>query len=77
MGCRPVRIGSRPRIIGGYGGVQSDWPFMAFILYFDAAGNPVLNCTGTVVSPNVVLTAAHCALDDTTGGPLDPSGFAW
>ena len=67
---------SRPRIVGGYGAVQSDWPFMAYVLYFDAGGNPVFNCTGTVVAPNVVLTAGHCGVDETTGAPLDPAGFA-
>lgn len=71
----PVRIGSRPRIVGGYGGVQSDWPFMAFVLYFDANGNPEFSCSGTVVSPNVVLTAGHCAVDETSGATLAPSGF--
>jgi V8-like Glu-specific endopeptidase len=67
--------GSRPRIIGGYGAVQSDWPFMAFVAHFDASGNADFTCSGTVVSPNVVLTAGHCAVDETTGLPLDPSGF--
>jgi Trypsin len=71
-----VAPGNRPRIIGGAGAVQSDWPFMAFIVYFDANGNPEFNCTGTVVAPNVVLTAGHCAVDETTGAPLDPSRFA-
>jgi hypothetical protein len=49
---------------------------MAFIAYFDAGGNALFNCTGTVVAPNVVLTAGHCGVDDTTGAPLDPAGFA-
>lgn len=49
---------------------------MAFIVYFDAGGNPVFNCTGTVVAPNVVLTAGHCGVDETTGAPLAPGGFA-
>jgi hypothetical protein len=48
---------------------------MAFILHVDASGTPDFNCTGTVVSPNVVLTAGHCAVDETTGATLDPSGF--
>jgi secreted trypsin-like serine protease len=65
----------RPRIIGGFGAVQSDWPFMAFIAYFDANGDLEFNCTGTVVAPNLVLTAGHCAVDETTGAPLDPAGF--
>jgi V8-like Glu-specific endopeptidase len=55
--------------------VQSDWPFMAFVAYFDPSGNPESVCSGTVVSPNVVLTAGHCAVDEATGVPLDPSGF--
>jgi trypsin len=72
---RLVWSGSRPKIIGGYGGVQSDWGFMAFVAYFDAGGNPEFVCSGTVVAPNVVLTAGHCAVDETTGAPLDPSGY--
>jgi len=56
--------------------VQSDWPFKAFVLYFDAAGNPEYNCTGTVVALNVVLTAGHCTVDETTAALLDPAGFA-
>ena len=55
--------------------MQSDWPFMAFVAYFDPSGNPEFVCSGTVVSPNVVLTAGHCAVDEATGVPLDPSGF--
>ena len=72
---RLVWRGSRPKIIGGYGAVQSDWGFMAFVAYFDASGNPEFVCSGTVVAPNVVLTAGHCAVDETTGVPLDPSGY--
>lgn len=74
--AQSVPRGSRPRIIGGYGAVQSDWPFMAFVVYFDASGNPEFNCSGTVVAPNVVLTAGHCAVDEATGTTADPSGFA-
>jgi secreted trypsin-like serine protease len=73
--AHPGRTTSRPRIVGGYGGLQSDWPFMAFIAYFDASGNPEFACSGTVVSSNVVLTAGHCAVDETSGAPLVPSGF--
>jgi hypothetical protein len=70
-----IGAGRRSRIVGGYGGVQSDWPFMAFVLHGDAAGNPDFACSGTVVAANVVLTAGHCAVDETTGATLDPSGF--
>jgi trypsin len=67
--------GSRPNIIGGYGAVQSDWGFMAFVAYFDSSGNAEFVCSGTVIAPNVVLTAGHCAVDDGTDVPLDPSGY--
>jgi hypothetical protein len=49
---------------------------MAFVLFFDAAGNPVFNCSGTVISPNLVLTAGHCAIDETTGSVREPGGYA-
>jgi len=67
--------GIRPRIVGGNAAAPGDWGFMAFILHIDASGNPDFNCTGTVVAPNVVLTAGHCTVDETTGETLELSGF--
>lgn len=32
-------------------------------------------CSGTLVGPNLVLTAAHCVIDLKTNQPLDPKGF--
>ena len=48
---------------------------MAFFVDQTADGETFF-CSGTVVSPNVVLTAAHCVTDESTGAPLDPAGFA-
>jgi hypothetical protein len=48
---------------------------MAFIAHFDAAGNPNFVCSGTVVSSNVVLTAGHCAVDESTGRVLSPGSY--
>jgi hypothetical protein len=48
---------------------------MAFVAHYDVSGNPDFICSGAVVSTNVILTAAHCAIDETTGAVLDPSGF--
>ena len=73
--ARRLRISGsrrRPRIIGGYTGVQGQWDFMAFVAYYDSSGNAQFVCSGTLVSPNVVLTAGHCAVDEDTGAALDP-----
>lgn len=66
---------ARPSIVGGANAAQGQLGFMAFVLHFDSAGTGDFACSGTVVSANVVLTAAHCAIDEATGAPLDPSGF--
>jgi hypothetical protein len=62
-------------IVGGVSAVQGQLGFMAFVEHFDALGNPDFSCSGTVVSSNVVLTAGHCAVDESTGAVLDPSGY--
>ena len=64
-----------PRIIGGTGTVQGQLGFMAFIVYYDSSNNPLFVCSGTLVSSNVVLTAGHCATDETTGAVLAASGY--
>jgi len=48
---------------------------MAYLAHFDSGGNLDFTCSATVVSVNVVLTAARCAIDGASGGVLDPSGF--
>ena len=35
-------------------------PQVGLVLFYDAAGNPLSRCTGTLLSPTVLLTAAHC-----------------
>ena len=62
-------------IIGGTSASQGQFPYLAFIAYSYPDGSG-FSCSGTVVSPTVVLTAGHCGVDETTGAPLGPSGFA-
>ncbi len=64
-----------PRIVGGTGAVQGQLGFMAFIVYYDSSNNPLFLCSGTLVSSNVVLTAGHCATDETTGAVLTASSY--
>ncbi|KAJ2489651.1 hypothetical protein IWW37_003789 [Coemansia sp. RSA 2050] len=49
-----------PRIIGGQPAPSTSFPYIAYI----AGSHPIHGgsaCTGSLIAPNVVLTAAHCA----------------
>jgi hypothetical protein len=60
-------------IIGGHAAEPGMFPWMAYVL--DMRGEALGQCSGTVVAPNVVLTAAHCAENLQTGIPNDPAGY--
>lgn len=69
----PHRRG-RVHIVGGQDAPAGSLPQLAFIQDEVSAGEYEF-CTGTVLSSNVVLTAAHCA-ENVSTGVLDPaSGF--
>ncbi len=55
-----ANVSDTGRIVGGRTASTGQFPFMAFVAYFDKHGNPVFICSGTLVSSNVVLTAGHC-----------------
>ena len=38
-------------------------------------GNSFGICTAGIWKPTVLMTAAHCVIDDATGGPIDPATF--
>lgn len=58
--------GARASIVGGTAATSEEWPWAAFILAADRKGEG-FSCTGTVVAPSMVLTAAHCVEDIITG----------
>jgi secreted trypsin-like serine protease len=58
--------GAHASIVGGTTATSEEWPWAAFILALDRRGEG-FSCTGTVVSPTLVLTAAHCVEDIVTG----------
>jgi hypothetical protein len=70
---RGSRALAREAIIGGHTADVGTFPWMAFIV--DERGTGFALCTGTVVAPNLILTAGHCAEDVETGIANEPSGY--
>ncbi len=66
--------GAQASIIGGSPASIAQFPSLAYI----EAGNKRSGfaCTGTVVAPRVILTAAHCAEEVETGGFTKPGEYA-
>jgi secreted trypsin-like serine protease len=64
---------SRPHMIGGTPAAPGAWPSAAFIQDTTSAGTS--SCSGTVIAPNVVLTAAHCVVNENTSTIEPSSGF--
>lgn len=60
-------------VVNGQPAAHGTFPYLAFV-YFRAAGEAEA-CTGTVVASDLVLTAAHCVLDEALGAPRPPAGF--
>jgi secreted trypsin-like serine protease len=61
-------------VVGGQVAEPGTFPWMAFIIDFKGNEEEIA-CSGTVLAPNLVLTAAHCAVDLETGTPNEPSGY--
>jgi secreted trypsin-like serine protease len=68
-----LRGDERAQIVGGTAVPTGVLPEMAFVQ--DEIGNQFYDCSGTVLSSNVVLTAGHCAYDPVTGALAPASDF--
>src|ERR1700686_1869908 len=66
-----------PRIVGGAGVSIADFPFQV-ALYDPHAGSVAAGffCGGVIIDATHVATAAHCAIDDTTGRVTSPHNIA-
>ena len=66
-------VGSAVAIVGGYAVPAGQLRYLARILITNAGTHT--ECTGTVVRPSVILTAAHCVVDPATGRTLPARDF--
>ena len=66
-----ARDGAQASIIGGRSATVAEFPSLAYIEA--RLGQSAAACTGTVVAPRVVLTAAHC-IEDLERGRFTPAG---
>jgi len=66
----PAEPTAQASIVGGHAGSIAEFPFLSFIEADE--GKQGFACTGTVVAPRVVLTAAHC-VESLDHGGLTPA----
>jgi secreted trypsin-like serine protease len=73
-GLAQARDGATASIIGGQGATIEEFPSLAYIEAREGKGG--FACTGTVVAPKVILTAAHCVEDLERGSFTSPGNYA-
>jgi secreted trypsin-like serine protease len=74
----PEASGETPRVFGGRDAAPGSWPHQAALLLSDQlTADPQTQfyaqfCGGSVIAPDLILTAAHCIADE--GGHTMPAG---
>lgn len=69
--CGRVAAVARPKMNGGQAARDKQWPF--FIQLDISKGGSRYSCSGVLIAPKLVLTAAHCIMDSVLKGPVHPS----
>lgn len=68
-----ARPGEPASIVGGTPADDGTFAPLAFVTS-QVSQTTAMACTGTVIAPAVVLTAAHCLVDEQTGAPRSAAG---
>jgi hypothetical protein len=68
-----ARGGATTSVINGQEAAAGTYGYMAFVVFFNGEEGDL--CSGTVVSSNVILTAAHCVLNDTFSVVRNPANL--
>jgi secreted trypsin-like serine protease len=66
--------GDQPPVLGGTTASYRSFPSLAYVVYL-YRNEPVFQCTGTIVAPRLILTAAHCAEPPKSSTPDSPSRY--
>jgi secreted trypsin-like serine protease len=61
-------------VVGGQEATPGSFPFMAFVVDFLKDEGAII-CSGSVIAPRVVLTAAHCTFDEQKSTLNEASGY--
>lgn len=61
-------------VVGGQAAEPGTFPWMAFVVDFKGSEEEIV-CSGTVLAPNLVLTAAHCVVNLESGAVNEASGY--
>lgn len=72
--AEPGSATARASVVGGKEATQGAYPWMAFVVASE--GGELFTCTGTVIAPKVVLTAAHCTLNEETGAMRSAAAYS-
>ncbi|MGE5283235.1 MAG: S1 family peptidase [Chloroflexota bacterium] len=65
---------ARASIVGGAEAAPGTYPWMAFVA--GSEEEVLFTCTGTVIAPRIVLTAAHCTLNEESGALEDAGTYS-
>jgi trypsin len=70
----PASAHAASQVVGGTVPAAGSWPYATLVTASLGSQGAAL-CTGVVIAPTAVLTAAHCTVDD-KGDVLQPSAFS-